>query len=178
MKRHETVIIGGGVVGASVAYHLTERGARDVVILEAESEQGRGSTGKATGGVRPQFETDINIMMSKYSIGFFREWEFDCEYEPVGYLFFATADGQLDYLKRNVEKRRSFGIEGVEMLDANAIAKRVPGLNCDDITGGSFGINDGFINPLGVMRGFTHRAINNGAAIEFGTARIFDQNRK
>jgi len=58
MIDEKIVIIGGGVVGASVAYHLTERGARDVVILEREDTVGRGSTGKATGGVRAQFETE------------------------------------------------------------------------------------------------------------------------
>ncbi|MEJ7847765.1 MAG: FAD-dependent oxidoreductase [Pyrinomonadaceae bacterium] len=52
MKKAEIIIIGGGVVGASVAYHLTERDAKNVLILERESEQGKGSTGKATGGVR------------------------------------------------------------------------------------------------------------------------------
>ena len=66
----ETIIIGGGVVGASVAYHLTERGAKDVLILEREAIQGFGSTGAATGGVRAQFETEINIRMSLYSLDF------------------------------------------------------------------------------------------------------------
>ena len=64
MKRAQIVVIGGGVVGASVAFHLAQRGAKDVLILEREAEQGRGSTGAATGGIRAQFETEINIKMS------------------------------------------------------------------------------------------------------------------
>jgi glycine/D-amino acid oxidase-like deaminating enzyme len=80
MKKAEIVVIGGGVVGASVAYHLTEKGAKDVLILERAREQGSGSTGKATGGVRAQFETEINIKMSLYSLDFFNHWEFDCAY--------------------------------------------------------------------------------------------------
>ncbi|HQU92628.1 MAG TPA: FAD-dependent oxidoreductase [Pyrinomonadaceae bacterium] len=167
-KRAEIVIIGGGVVGASVAFHLAERGVRDVLILERESEQGRGSTGAATGGVRAQFETDINIKMSLYSIDFLKNWEHACEYDPKGYLFFATTDGQFDYLKRNVEKQRSLGVEDVEIVDPAQIAKIVPGLNCADITGGSFGKHDGFINPLAVMRGFTEGAVRGGVKIEFG----------
>jgi sarcosine oxidase subunit beta len=91
-------------IGASVAYHLTARGAKDVLILERESEQGKGSTGKATGGVRAQFETDINIKMSLYSLDFFREWDFDCGYEPRGYLFFATDENQFDCLKAQRRK--------------------------------------------------------------------------
>ncbi len=168
MKSAEIVIIGGGVVGASVAYHLTQRGVKDVLILESEPVQGRGSTGKATGGFRAQFETDININLSLYSIEFFRQWEVDCGYDPRGYLFFATTDGQLEYLKRNVEKQKRLGVKGVEIVDPKAIAEIVPGMNCEDITGGSFGKQDGFINPLAVMRGFTKKALANGARIEFG----------
>ncbi len=169
MKKAEIVIIGGGVVGASVAYHLTKRGARDVLILEREAVQGAGSTGKATGGVRAQFETEINIKMSLYSLDFFKNWEFDCGYEPRGYLFFATDERQFDYLRRNVEKQKSLGVKGVEIVDREAIKEICPILNCDDIAGGSFGQTDGFINPLAVMRGFTTKALENGARIEFET---------
>jgi sarcosine oxidase subunit beta len=166
MKKSEIVIIGGGVVGASVAYHLTERGAKDVLILERENAQGKGSTGKATGGVRAQFETEINIKMSLYSLDFFNGWDFDCGYESRGYLFFATDENQFDYLKNNVEKQKSLGVKDVEIVDSQTIAKIVEGLNCEDIRGGSFGARDGFINPLAVMEGFTGKAIENGARIE------------
>jgi sarcosine oxidase subunit beta len=169
MKKAEIVIIGGGVVGASVAYHLTKRGARDVLMLEREAVQGLGSTGKATGGVRAQFETEINIKMSLYSLDFFKNWEFDCNYEPRGYLFFATDERQFDYLRRNVEVQRSLGVRDVEIVDAKAISGICPILNCEDIAGGSFGQTDGFINPLAVMRGFTAQALERGARIEFET---------
>jgi sarcosine oxidase subunit beta len=167
MKKAEIVIIGGGVVGASVAYNLTRRGAKDVLILERERAQGFGSTGKATGGVRAQFETEINIKMSLYSLDFFNRCEFDCGYEPRGYLFFATDDRQLDYLKRNVQFQKSLGVKDVEIVDAKAISEICPILNCEDITGGAFGARDGFINPLAVMHGFTAKAQEKGAKIEF-----------
>jgi sarcosine oxidase subunit beta len=167
-KTAQIVIVGGGVVGASVAFHLAERGVRDVLILEREAEQGRGSTGAATGGVRAQFETDINIKMSLYSINFLKNWDYDCEYDPKGYLFFATTDDQFGYLRRNVEKQRSLGVKDVEVVDAESIAKIVPGMNCVDIVGGTFGKHDGFINPLAVMRGFTEGAIRGGARISHG----------
>ncbi len=169
MKNAEIVIIGAGVVGASVAYHLTKRGVRDVLMLESESEQGRGSTGAATGGVRTQFETDINIKMSLHAIDFFKNWEFDCGYEPAGYLFFATEEDQFEYLKRNVEKQRLLGVKDVETVDVKTIGELVPGMNCEDIVGGSFGKYDGFIDPLAVMRGFTIGACAKGAAIELNT---------
>jgi sarcosine oxidase, subunit beta len=170
MKKAETVIIGAGVVGASVAYHLTRKGENDVLILERESEQGKGSTGRATGGVRAQFETEINIRMSLYSLDFFKNWDFDCWYEPRGYLFFATDERQFEYLKRNVRFQKSLGVRDVEIVDAKTIAEICPILNCDDIVGGAFGARDGFINPLAVMRGFTGRALENGAKILFDTS--------
>ncbi|CAN5170970.1 FAD-binding oxidoreductase [soil metagenome] len=169
MRKAEIVIIGSGVVGASVAYHLTKRGAKDVLILERETNQGFGSTGKATGGVRAQFETEINIKLSLYSIDFFANWDFDCGYEPHGYLFFATNENQFDYLKRNVEKQKSLGVKGIEIVDAQTIIEICPILNVSDMTGGSFGKHDGFINPLAVMRGFTKKALEKGAKIEFDT---------
>jgi sarcosine oxidase, subunit beta len=172
MNKSRIVIIGSGVVGASVAFHLTERGAKDVLLLERESKQGGGSTGKATGGVRSQFETEINIRLSQYSIDFFENWDFDCGYEPRGYLFFATKENELEYLKRNVATQRAHGVKGVRLVDPQEIAELVPGLNCADIVGGSFGATDGFINPLEVMRGFSERAFENGARIQFETEAI------
>jgi sarcosine oxidase subunit beta len=175
MRSAEIVIIGGGVVGASIAYHLAERGVKDVMILEREKRQGTGSTGKATGGVRAQFETDVNILMSLYSINFFENCDFYCGYDPKGYLLFATDDRQLDYLKRNVARQRELGVKGVGLLDASAVKELIPALNCDDIVGGTFGERDGFIDPLAVMNGFTARAVDRGVQIEFGAdARSID----
>jgi sarcosine oxidase subunit beta len=137
------------------------------LILEREPAQGLGSTGKATGGVRAQFETEINIKMSLYSLEFFKTSEFDCQYEPRGYLFFATSKKGSDYLRRNVEKQKSLGVKNVEIVDRKTISEICPILNCEDILGGTFGAADGFINPLAVMRGFTKSALERGASIEF-----------
>ncbi len=166
MQKAEIVIIGGGVVGASVAYHLTERGCRDVLILERESSLGLGSTGKATGGVRAQFETDINIRLSLYSLDFFRDWEHNCAYEPGGYLFLATDENHLEFLRVSGERQRVLGYKDVRMVDNDMISAMVPGINCEDIVGGSFGPRDGFIDPLAVLNGFMSRAVASGAHIE------------
>ncbi len=169
MQKAEIIIIGGGVAGASVAYHLSERGCRDVLLLERENATGKGSTGRATGGVRAQFETDINIKLSLYSLDFFRDWDFDCGYDPRGYLFVATDDKQLDFLTRSGERQRLLGYHGVELVDSKTIAKMVPGMNCSDIVGGSFGPRDGFIDPLAVLDGFASKAFANGVRLETET---------
>jgi sarcosine oxidase subunit beta len=162
----EVVIIGGGIVGASVAFHLAERGCTDVLVVEREAQQGLGSTGRATGGVRAQFATPINIRMSRYSIDFFTRFEeatgHACGYEPAGYLFVATSEAQLDYLRRARVRQHAEGLTNVELVGADEIARRVPGLRMDDVAGGSFCQTDGFIAPLKVLHGFTARAKERG----------------
>jgi sarcosine oxidase subunit beta len=171
-SKAEIVIIGGGVVGASVAYHLAERGARDVLILEREAVTGLGSTGKATGGVRAQFETEINIKLSLYSLDLFGKFNEltggDCGYEPRGYLFVATDARQLDFLQTSSERQKELGYDGVRLVDTGTISGMVRGLNCEDIAGGSFGPRDGFIDPIGVLNGFLGKALECGAEIESG----------
>src|SRR5213593_4967182 len=96
MQNAEVVIIGGGIVGSSIAYHLTAAGCTDVLVIERESAQGKGSTGKSMGGVRAQFSTPVNILMSLYSIPFYASFEerlgYPCDYRPQGYLFCATSE--------------------------------------------------------------------------------------
>ncbi|HEX8142107.1 MAG TPA: FAD-dependent oxidoreductase [Pyrinomonadaceae bacterium] len=165
----DVVIIGGGIVGASVAYHLVEAGCRDVLIVERERAQGLGSSGKGAGGVRAQFATAINIEMSLYSIAFFERFKEmtgrAAGYRPDGYLFVATSEEHLDYLKKNRERQTALGLKGVEILTPQDISGLIPQLRMDDVVGGSFCQTDGFIEPLSVMRGFTARACERGARV-------------
>src|SRR5437763_13009535 len=91
METADIVIIGGGIVGSSIAYHLTEAGCTNVLVIEREAHQGQGSTGKSMGGVRAQFATPVNIQMSLYSINFFANFDevigHPADYRPHGYLF-------------------------------------------------------------------------------------------
>src|SRR6059058_1424120 len=104
MTTADVVIIGGGIVGSSIAYHLTAAGCRNVVVLERETHAGKGSTGKSMGGVRAQFSTPVNIQMSLYSIPFYAAFDevmgYPCDYRAQGYLFLATTPKHLEYLDR------------------------------------------------------------------------------
>ncbi len=170
----EVVIIGGGIVGSSIAYHLTEAGCTEVLIIEREEQQGMGSTAKSMGGVRAQFATDINIRMSMYSIDLFSKFEevtgHTAGYTPNGYLFVATSDAHLDHLKANLARQRACGLTKAEMVTREDIVSTVPQLVADDVVGGNFCPTDGFVDPYSVMTGFSKRARERGAKLWLETA--------
>ena len=169
----DVVIIGGGIVGASVAYHLAEAGCTNVVVVERAARIGAGSTGQATGGVRAQFATPVNIRMSCYSIDFFARFEeatgHAAGYRPNGYLFLATNEEHLAYLKETGECQRAEGLINVEHLSTAEIARLVPQLRVDDVLGGAFGPTDGLLSPTSALRGFLARARESGVELWLGT---------
>jgi len=165
----EVVIIGGGIVGSSVAYHLAEAGCSDVLIIEREDRQGMGSTAKSMGGVRAQFATPINISMSLYSIDLFSKFEevtgHTAGYKAHGYLFVATNERHLDYLKANLLRQQACGLTNAEIVTREDIVRTVPDMIADDVVGGSFCPTDGFVDPYSVMTGFAKRARERGVRI-------------
>ncbi|HJX82995.1 MAG TPA: FAD-binding oxidoreductase [Candidatus Angelobacter sp.] len=169
MHTADVVIIGGGIVGSSIAWHLTSAGCKNVLVLERESSQGKGSTGKSMGGVRAQFSTPVNIQLSLYSIPFYARFDEVLDhpsgYRPQGYLFLATKDAHLAYLRNNFDRQKTLGLQSVELLQAEDIRKMLPQLRSDDIIGGSFCSTDGFVDPYSVMTGFMARAVDQGATL-------------
>jgi len=169
MQTAEVVIIGGGIVGSSIAYHLTAAGCKDVLVVERETAQGKGSTGKSMGGVRAQFSTPVNIQMSLYSIPFYADFDqrlgYPAGYRPQGYLFCATAEKHLDYLRTNYEKQIALGLKNVRLITAAEIRSMFPQLRSDDIVGGSFCSTDGFVDPYSAMNGFMGWAADHGAKL-------------
>lgn len=169
METAEVVIIGGGIVGSSIAYHLTEAGCKDVLVVERETAQGKGSTGKSMGGVRAQFSTPISIQMSLYSIPFYASFDeklgYPADYRPQGYMFCATSEKHLAYLTVNYKKQVELGLKNVRLITGDEIRSMFPQLRSDDIVGGSFCSTDGFVDPYSAMVGFMSWAADHGAKL-------------
>jgi len=169
----DVVIIGSGIVGSSVAYHLAEAGCTNVLVVEREAHQGKGSTGKSMGGVRAQFATTVNIQMSRYSIDFFATFDeqlgYPADYRPHGYLFCATSERHLGYLKANRERQLALGVKNVELISREDIVKILPQLRIDDVIGGTYCPTDGFVDPHSVMMGFMMKARERGVRLWMDT---------
>ena len=152
------VVVGGGVVGASVAYHLAARGLRDVVVLDGAPGPGAGSTGRATGGFRVQFASAINVRLSLLARerlrAFAEETGGDCGYVPAGYLWIARNEAELTPLRAALAVQRANGVDDAREVDAADVAVLNPALVRDGIAGGTYCASDGFIRPLGILDGY------------------------
>jgi sarcosine oxidase subunit beta len=169
-KTASVVIIGGGVVGCSIAYHLARRGQRDVVVLERETV-GAGTTSKAAGGIRSQFPTETEIRFSLEAIGVFErfaeEFGVDIGYRRIGYLFLISDPADLTGYRERMALQRRLGIDVREISPAEAKAI-VPALRVDDLIGAVWGPTDGMAGPAEVTNGFARRARELGARIVEG----------
>ena len=173
MKRTaEVVIVGGGCMGASVAYHLTRRGVTDIVLVEREKMLATGSTGRNAGGVRHQFSNAANIRLSIESIQFLERFAEEVghpiDFHQDGYLFLLSSPSSVETFRKNVALQRSLGVD-VEWLGAAAVAGLAPGLNADGVAAATFCRRDGIADPNGVTMGFAKAAQAAGASIERDT---------
>lgn len=170
MKRTaEVVIVGGGCMGASVAYHLARRGVTDVVLVEREKMLGTGSTGRNAGGVRHQFSNEANIRLSLESIRllehFADEVGHPIDFHQDGYLFLLSTPAGVETFQRNVALQRSLGVD-VRWLDAAQAERLTPGLDASGVIGATFCARDGIADPNGVTMGFAKAAQAAGVTIE------------
>lgn len=167
----EVVVIGAGVMGASVAWHLASRGCRDVVVLDRAPATGAGSTGRATGGFRTQFATEINIRLALLAreklLRFPEEIGADSGYRPYGYLFLAADEEQMAALRSIRPLQWSLGVP-VEEIGPEDVARLNPAVRAEGIPGGSFCAIDGFIRPLDILNGYVEAAQRLGVRFEFG----------
>ncbi len=170
-KTAEIIIIGGGIIGASIAYHLTQKGVKGIVLLE-KGRLGEGSTGKCVGGIRAQFSTVINMRFSLESLKTWDNFEgltgVDIGFRKIGYLFLATTEEEWKIFQANFVLQQSLHIP-VELLSPSEIQRRWPYLKVDDLQGGTYSPRDGFAGPYEALSGFIREARKGGVKIYEGT---------
>lgn len=168
-KRAAVVVIGGGVIGASVAYHLAARGVRDIVVLDRTDRPGLGSTGKATGGFRAQYGTAINVRLSLLAREMLSRFEeetgVDPGYEQAGYLWLATSIAALTALEDGNRMQRDEGLLEATMVSPEEAADIAPFAALDGVVGAAFCPTDGFIRPLAILEGY--RAVSERKGVRF-----------
>jgi sarcosine oxidase subunit beta len=180
MQTAEVVVIGGGVIGASVAWHLASAGCRDVVVVDRSTEPGSGSTGRATGGFRAQFGSAINIRLSLMAreklLRFEEETGVDPGFRQAGYLFLTSSSKQLETMRRANDLQRRLGVAEARIIEPGEARAVNPALDRGACIGGAWSPTDGFIKPLEILRGYSEAAERMGVRFERGTeAMAFDR---
>jgi sarcosine oxidase, subunit beta len=167
----DVVVIGGGVMGASSAYHLALRGCKNVVLLEKHDFLGTEATGKCAGGIRYQFSTEINVRLSLLSLpmleGFEEETGQSIDLRWPGYLFLLDNEHDVATFRANIAMQNRLGVPS-RLLARSEVAARVPLLNTDDIIAGAWHEHDGLADPNGVVQGYASAARRRGASVMTG----------
>ena len=163
----EVVIIGAGIMGCSIAWHLAERGLSDVVVLERDAI-GRGATADAAGGIRLQFSTETNIRLSQISLDYWESFEerFDAaiNFRQQGYLFLLTNESEVDVFRTNLALQQSLGVPA-RWVTPDEIADLNPAVVLDDVIGGTFCPKDGWADTSTSTMGFAQAARRLGVRI-------------
>ncbi len=162
----DIVIIGGGIIGASIAYHLRQDGfTGDVLVIENDTTYARAATPMSMGGIRQQYSFPNNIAMGRYGLTFYAQFDEvmagtwgrpQAHFHRRGYLVLLHAENQ-DALRQRYDNQRQLGVE-VELMSPEAIRDMLPHLCVDDIVGGIYGRQDGYLNPRGALQGFVERS--------------------
>jgi sarcosine oxidase subunit beta len=164
----DVVIIGGGIMGASTAYHLALRGCTNVVVLESSEMFGMGSTGLNAGGVRYQFGTAVNVELSKMSFEMMERFPTEMDQElglkRCGYLFLLDKESDLERFRANVALQNSLGVDS-RIVTVEEIAALAPEVVLDGIIGGSWCPQDGLVDPNGLLQGYVSNARRLGATL-------------
>jgi sarcosine oxidase subunit beta len=163
------VIVGGGVIGTSAAFHLAEAGVK--VVLIERAGLGGGSTSRAAGGVRAQFSDALNVEIAQRSLSAFKDfgrrpgWEIDLK--QVGYLFVLTREADVVMFEQSVAVQQAYGVPA-GILTAAQARELCPLLRGEDILAAAFSPEDGHATPEGVVQGYAHAAREMGAHIQTG----------
>ena len=171
----QAVIIGAGIMGASIAYHLAARGCTDVLILEQAETEISGSTARSVAGVRHQFSTEVNVRLSLYGVErlthFTEEIGGNAELKQIGYLFLIDDPATWAEYQHSVAMQRRLGAH-VELLTPEEAARFVPEMRSAGLAGATYGPDDGYCDPYGVASGYLKRARELGARLLRATPAI------
>jgi sarcosine oxidase subunit beta len=166
------VIVGAGLVGLSVAYHLAAKGVTQVVVLDRESMWANGSSGRSAGGIRLEFSHPSSIKFSQYGLDVIRDFEdlfgMSASFNPCGYLFLTKDSRRWEKMRELAWMQQSLNVP-VEVLAAQEIGRRFSYIDMSDLIGGTFCKEDGVADPGTVAYGFARRAQELGVEIRLGT---------
>jgi sarcosine oxidase, subunit beta len=172
MSGASVAVIGGGVIGASVAYHLARRGWRDVVVLDRAPAPGGGSTGRATGGFRAQYATAVNVRLSLLAREKLRCFEAETGVDPgyaeCGYLWLAGSAEELAELERAQRIQHGEGLTEAVLLRGDDVAAVNPAVATAGVVGAAYCPSDGFIRPLAILEGYLRAASRLGVESQWG----------
>lgn len=169
MNQTDVLIIGAGVTGLSIAYHLAGlKPDLKITVVEKEKFPGLGSTAQCTGGIRHQFTSPVNVQMTMLSLPHFKKFTAETGY-PIyfrqqGYLFLTSRNDRLAGLNEMAALLESFHLP-IETLTPADIAERYPYIACDDLAGGTFCPLDGYADPHGVVQGYLKQAVRRGVQV-------------
>ncbi|MFZ0158369.1 MAG: FAD-binding oxidoreductase [Kineosporiaceae bacterium] len=166
-ERAEVVVVGGGVMGASIAFHLAEAGVSDVLLLERDA-LASGSTSKAAGGVRAQFSDALNVILGARSLEAFERFRErpgnEIDLHQVGYLFLLTTPEDVATYEASVALQNSLGV-GSRMISAREAGAMTPILSMDGVLAAAFHARDGYCSPESVVQGYASGARGHGATV-------------
>jgi sarcosine oxidase subunit beta len=161
------VIVGAGVIGASIAYHLTRRGYRDVTVVD-RGRAGEGATARATGGIRQQFTSPVNAQLVRRSVDFFRAFAdhtgAPLDFRQHGYLFLLTSERQREVFRAAVAMQNSLDIP-TRLLRPDEVPDVFPQVRTDDLVGAAYCPTDGSASPTDATAGLLRTARAAGATV-------------
>ncbi len=158
-------------MGASAAYHLAQRGMKNIVLLEKENFFGQGATGRCAGGVRYQFSTEINVQLSIASLPMLERFKDeigqDVSYKQCGYLLVATNENEVNLFRHNVKLQNELGVP-TRLLSGDEVRRQLPLMRFDDALAGTFNQKDGTVDPNSVVMGYISMAQKMGVQVFTG----------
>ena len=167
-ERAGVVVVGGGVIGTSIAFHLAEAGVPDVVLIERD-ELGAGSTSKAAGGVRAQFSDALNIQLGARSLRAFADFGAspgqEIDFRQVGYLFLLSRQQDVAAFERSIELQNRLGVPS-RLIDPGEARRLSPPINTDGLLAAAFSPDDGLATPEAVVQGYAAGARRHGAHLQ------------